>query len=143
MKKFFLILLLLPFVIYSQQWTEDLQNPNKNFYDIQEEFESYWENKTYEKGKGWKQFKRWENFMEKRVYPDGEMRPEILFEEYLRLQNNSIPISSNIWTQVGPDNVPIQGNGDKRGIGRVNTIAFHPTDPNKIYIGATGELLEI
>ena len=75
-------------------------------------------------------------FHGKRVYPDGEMRPEILYEEYLRLQNNSIPISSNIWTQVGPDNVPIQGNGDKRGIGRVNTIAFHPTDPNQIYIGA-------
>ena len=58
-----------------------------------------------------------------------------MYEEYLRLQNNSIPISSNIWTQVGPDNVPIQGNGDKRGIGRVNTV-IHPTDPNKIYIGA-------
>ena len=136
MKKNILVLLLFPFIVFSQQWTEDLQNPNKNFYEIQEEFESYWENKTYEKGKGWKQFKRWENFMEKRVYPDGEMRPEILYEEYLRLQNNSIPISSNIWTQVGPDNVPIQGNGDKRGIGRVNTIAFHPTDPNKIYVGA-------
>ena len=64
------------------------------------------------------------------------MRPEILYEEYLRLQNNSIPYSNNIWTQVGPVNVPIQGNGDKRGIGRVNTISFHPTDPNKIYIGA-------
>ena len=37
---------------------------------------------TYEKGKGWKQYKRWENFIEKRVYPDGEIRPEILYEEY-------------------------------------------------------------
>ena len=71
--------------------------------------------------------------MEKRVYPDGEMKPEILYEEFLRIQNNSNPYSNNIWTQVGPVNVPIQGNGDKRGIGRVNTISFHPTDPDKIY----------
>ena len=44
----------------------------------------------------------------------------------------SNPYSNNIWTQVGPVNVPIQGNGDKRGIGRVNAISFHlhPTDPN-------------
>ena len=52
MKKNILVLLLFPFIVFSQQWTEDLQNPNKNFYEIQEEFESYWENKTYEKGKG-------------------------------------------------------------------------------------------
>ena len=136
MRKTFLILFLFPVVLYSQKWTEDLQNPSKNFYEIQEEFNKYWENKPYEKGKGWKQFKRWENFIEKRVYPDGEMKPEILYEEYLRIQNNSNPYSNNIWTQVGPVNVPIQGNGDKRGIGRVNTISFHPTDPNKLYIGA-------
>ena len=45
-------------------------------------------------------------------------------------------LPTNTWKQVGPDNVPIQSNGDKRGIGRVNTVAFHPTDPNTLYIGA-------
>ena len=42
----------------------------------------------------------------------------------------------NIWTQVGPNNVPLVANGTKRGIGRLNTIAFHPTDANIIYVGA-------
>ena len=136
MRKKFLIILLFPLVVYSQKWTEDLQETGKNFYEIQDEFNKYWDDKPYEKGKGWKQFKRWENFMEKRVYPDGEMKPEILYEEYLRIQNNSNPYSNNIWTQVGPVYVPIQGNGDKRGIGRVNAISFHPTNPDKLYIGA-------
>ena len=42
----------------------------------------------------------------------------------------------NVWIQVGPDNVPLESSGRKRGIGRVNTVAFHPSDPNIIYIGA-------
>ena len=63
----------IPCCFIFKKWTEDLK-PSKNFYEIQEEFNKYWEKKPYEKGKGWKQFKRWENFIEKRVYPDGEMK---------------------------------------------------------------------
>ena len=102
MKNLLTFLLIIPQFLLSQQWTEDLQNPNKNFYEIQQEFNEYWNNKSYEKGKGWKQFKRWENFMEQRVFPDGVMRHDILFEEYQRLQDNSTIMSNNIWTQVGP-----------------------------------------
>ena len=82
MKKILLILFVFPQLLFSQSWVDDMQNPNNNFYDIQKEFNDYWENKTIEKGKGWKQFKRWENFIEQRVFPDGVMHPEILFFEY-------------------------------------------------------------
>ncbi|MGY8987704.1 MAG: WD40/YVTN/BNR-like repeat-containing protein, partial [Flavobacteriales bacterium] len=138
MKKILLILLIIPHFLFSQSWVEKMQDPTQNFYDIQREFNDYWENKTIEKGKGWKQFKRWENFIEQRVFPDGIMHPEILFEEAQRLQssNQFRMMPPNVWIQVGPDNVPLQANGTKRGIGRVNTIAFHPTDANIIYVGA-------
>ena len=136
MKKIILFSLLIPQFLFSQNWVDDMLNPENNFYETQKEFNDYWENKTIEKGKGWKQFKRWENFIEQRVFPDGIQHPEILFEEATRLQNSSSMMPPNIWTQVGPDNVPLYGTGQKRGIGRVNTIAFHPTNPNKIYVGA-------
>ena len=116
-----------------------MQDPTENFYDTQKEFEDFWENKTIEKGKGWKQFKRWENFIKPRVFPDGVQHPEILAQEYKNLvqaNNQFLMLPPNVWTQVGPDNVPLQSNGTKRGIGRVNTITFHPTDANKIYVGA-------
>ena len=131
-----LIFLLLPTFIYSQTWIDKIQDPNNNFYDTQKDFENYWENKTIEKGKGWKQFKRWENFISPRVYPDGVLRPEILFEEYNKLENQSPAMPSGVWTQVGPDDVPLVSSGSKRGIGRVNSIAFHPNDPDIIYVGA-------
>ena len=138
MKKIIYFLLILPFSLFCQEWVDKMQDANNNFYDIQNAFDSYWENRTIEKGKGWKQYKRWENFISPRVYPDGILRPEILFQEYKKLENysNSKLLPTNTWNQVGPDNVPIQSNGNKRGIGRVNTVAFHPIDPNTLYIGA-------
>ena len=135
----FLFLLLFPTLTYSQSWVDKMQDPNNNFYDTQKEFEEFWENKTIEKGKGWKQFKRWENFISPRVYPDGVQHPEILLEEYNNLQeanNQFLMLPPNVWEQVGPDNVPLESSGRKRGIGRVNSIAFHPTNPNIIYVGA-------
>jgi hypothetical protein len=63
-----------------------MQDPNVNFYETQRAFNNFWENKDIEKGKGWKQFKRWENFMEPRVYPDGIIQTERLYEEYLNLE---------------------------------------------------------
>ncbi|MBC8266378.1 MAG: PKD domain-containing protein [Flavobacteriales bacterium] len=139
MKKLLLILLCLPMFGFGQNWVDKMQDPTINFYDIQKDFEEYWENRVIEKGKGWKQFKRWENFIEQRVFPDGIQHPDILFEEYnsLRLANNQYRMApTNVWSQVGPDNVPLESSGRKRGIGRVNSIVFHPTNPNIIYIGA-------
>jgi len=137
MKKL-LLLLLIPSFIFSQSWIDKMQDPKVNFYETQQEFEEFWENKTIEKGKGWKQFKRWENFIAPRVYQDGIIRTEILLEEFNKLEdyNNSNMLPNSTWTQVGPNDVPLQSNGDKRGIGRVNTVAFHPTDANKLFIGA-------
>ena len=138
MKKI-LILLLVPQFLFAQNWIDKMQDPSQNFYEVQKEFNDYWENKTIEKGKGWKQFKRWENFMEQRVFPDGLQYPELLLEEYNKLQatNNQFNmLPPNVWQQVGPSNVPLESSGRKRGIGRVNTIAFHPTDANTIYVGA-------
>ena len=116
-----------------------MENPDLNFYTTQNEFNSYWENKTIEKGKGWKQFKRWENFIEPRVFPNGIFQPKLLFEEYQNLlQRTNLRTSpnSNSWSQLGPVNVPLESSGRKRGIGRVNSVVFHPTDPNTFYIGA-------
>ena len=130
--------LFIPSLVLSQSWVDKMQDTKVNFYETQQEFEDFWENKTIEKGKGWKQFKRWENFIAQRVYPDGILRPEILLEEYNKLEdyNNSNMLPTSTWTQVGPNDVPLQSNGDKRGIGRVNTVAFHPTDANTLFIGA-------
>ena len=139
MKKLLIIFLCLPFIVFGQDWIDMMQDPNTNFYQTQSSFNNFWEGRTIEKGKGWKQFKRWENFVEQRVYPDGNLQPQILFEENLSLNSrndNFRMMPPNVWTQVGPDNVPLEGSGRKRGIGRLNSIVFHPTNPDILYVGA-------
>ena len=139
MKKLLFIFIFLPILTLSQEWIDMMQNSDQNFYQTQNAFNDFWEDKTIEKGKGWKQFKRWENFIEQRVYPDGILQPQILFEENQSLKssnNNFQMLPPNVWTQVGPDNVPLEGSGRKRGIGRLNSIVFHPSDPNILYVGA-------
>jgi hypothetical protein len=50
-----------------------MQDSTENFYSIQQEFNNYWQNKTYERGKGYKAFRRWEWFTAPRVYPSGDL----------------------------------------------------------------------
>ena len=120
MKKIFFLSFILPLFLFSQNsnWVDLMQDPNSNFYETQTAFNNFWEGKTIEKGKGWKQFKRWENFIEPRVYPDGNLQPQILLNESQSLNSrndNFRMMPPNVWIQVGPDNVPLEGSGRKRG----------------------------
>ncbi len=137
-KYIFFIAFLLLFSIISkgQSWVEMMSDTNANFYDIQKSFNTYWEGKKIEKGKGYKQFKRWEQFMAPRVYPSGNINIQSnLWNEYQSIKNNqtqkNITETAN-WTELGPFAVPSNGGG----AGRVNCVAFHPTNPNIIFVGA-------
>ncbi|MPL69083.1 hypothetical protein SDC9_14816 [bioreactor metagenome] len=118
-------------------WVEMMQDPSANFFETQKAFNTYWEGREITKGSGYKPFKRWEYMMQQRVSADGT-RPAAdrdirAYNEYI--SRNSSRTSAGSWTPLGPFTVPSGYNG-YRGLGRVNAIAFHPTDANTIYIGA-------
>lgn len=141
----FVLLFIFSFSLKAQLWVEKMKNPQENFYSIQQEFNSYWANKPYERGKGYKAFKRWEWFTEPRVYPSGNMQlasPIKAYEEYQKHlktnQTNTLKIngqlavasSSGSWTPVGPFGSPLGGDA-----GRITFVRFHPTNTNIIYAG--------
>ncbi len=119
----------------SPSYVEMMNDPSVNFYDVVDAFNQHWEGKSVEKGRGWKQFKRWEAFMEPRVYPSGNRpAPQSLYQGYLAgVQGTATASTGGLgnWSIVGP----FDGNY-LNGIGRVNVIAFHPTQPNTLYAGA-------
>ena len=125
--------------VQAQLWVEKMRDPNVNFYDVQQEFNSYWANRPYEKGKGYKQFKRWEYLMEQRCYPTGDKKLAAqTFDNFSAWENANaamhiIPpiVMSNTWTPIGPMGAPSGGNA-----GRINFVRFHPTNTNTIYVGA-------
>lgn len=116
-------------------WIKMMQDPNANFYETQKAFNKYWEGREITKGCGWKPFKRWESNMMFRVSPEG-VKPapdEVRNRINLFLEKNKGRATNANWQSIGPDNYPSKG---YKGLGRLNAIAFHPTNENIIYAGA-------
>ncbi len=143
--KITLLLLISCFTTFSQKWTEMMTDTNANFYDIVKEFDNYWKDRPYEKGKGYKAFKRWQWFAEPRVFPSGNLkfasRGYALekYQEFLnensRLEETSNNLSSAAsvanWTPLGPFGSPAGG-----GAGRIQVICANPTNTNSFYVGS-------
>ncbi len=156
MKKFYSLLafVFLTSMVFSQPWIKNLpQNKakeNLTFFDYKNAFEAYWapfkvdkgfyvENGVQKKAVGWKQFKRWEYNMEGQINPaTGEFpkkTAEEVFEQYLRDNPQNNPANSTnsaSWTGMGPSSSA----GGYNGVGRINCIAFHPSDNNTFWVGA-------
>ena len=47
--RYILFFILLPFLLLSQTWVENMLDPNVNFYETQNTFNEFWDNKTVEK----------------------------------------------------------------------------------------------
>lgn len=123
-----------------RNWHEMMLDPNTSFFETQKAFYDYWQGKKPEKGTGYSVFKRWEHYWENRINQDGSFpassQKEHAYQQFL-LDN---PVDSRMksgqvaWQELGPRNR--NGRLGYMGIGRVNAIAFHPTDPETIYLGA-------
>ncbi|RLD52017.1 MAG: hypothetical protein DRI94_04395 [Bacteroidetes bacterium] len=152
MKKITLVLLgiLIMNAGNAQEWRNFL--PEKkitdiSFFEYQKAFNLYWDNKNVKDGKcinekgetekayGWNQFRRWENYWETRVDKKTGMFPYELrhkaFADF-QIQKSVQKDYLQAWNQLGP-NITI---GGYNGLGRLNTIAFHPTDANTFWVGA-------
>ncbi|MBO6515527.1 MAG: PKD domain-containing protein [Bacteroidia bacterium] len=139
-------------------WVDMMQDPTVNFYKTQRAFNLYWENRTIEKGSGYKPFKRWEYNMSQLIDGKGNIPApgslEAEVEKYLKLRaaptgfgggfsmggaigsgTATCQVSGN-WKEIGPDYQPKNRTGQPNGLGRINGLAFHPTDTNVIYAGA-------
>ncbi len=113
-------------------WIDQMQDPSVNFYTVQQSFEDAWDQKEYEKGKGWKQYKRWENFMAQRVFPDGERpNPSTLALTFNSVQQAQSAGNNGSWKPLGPYNGSSMG-----GIGRINRVTFDPNNSQIVWAGA-------
>lgn len=127
---------------YAQTWFENGKDDqgNPNFFLIQKEAEKYFQSiDITEKGVGFKPYKRWEENWKDRIYEDGSFPDagvnERNFSEYLKTvknQNRSLSIAN--WTNLGPNSTP----GGYAGLGRINCVAFHPTNVDIIWVGSPG-----
>ena len=137
----------LTFTGQAQTWTKGITAERPTFNDIQRAFNDYWEpynvvngrymeNGRERKAPGWKQFKRWEYYWEQRVGPTGRFPSNLVeCEEWKNAKVGSkrggggqAKGASN-WSSLGPSTAATGGNG------RINCIAFHPTNANTFWVG--------
>jgi photosystem II stability/assembly factor-like uncharacterized protein len=139
MKKTLLFGLLLTLAsgIHAQFWLDQIQQANPNLQSIRQQFDAYWANRPEEKGQGIKPFKRWEWFWTSRVGNHQSLpKPSIAWEEWMKYQSSpaarTARTTSANWVFGGPSS----SSSGYYGIGRLNVIAFHPTNTNIFYVGA-------
>lgn len=114
---------------------------NSEMYKIQQDRKEIWKDVPLEKQKGWKQYKRWEAFWAPRLWPDGTFinAAKIYSDNLSRMQfGKQDRLQSNRWSQVGPFAPPAQYNNQTSlsGVGRINIVRFHPTNPNILWAGS-------
>lgn len=119
-------------------WIKMMQDKKANFYDVQKAFDTYWAGKSPDKSSGWKIFKRWEYMMQFKIDEKGYRYPaDHFYNEVMKFKAQKGVASDANWVNLGPINLPQNtGTGQPNGMGRVNAIAFHPTDEDIIYAGA-------
>lgn len=112
------------------------------FKEMQRQFNAWSKTVNLKTEKGWKYFKRWENEMQLHTNADGEPGDaaryinEAVKAAQQKLLSSSSRFSSSAWSPVGPNILPGNLTGYmQNGIGRINCIAFHPTDPNTYFAG--------
>ncbi len=142
-----LLLLSLPLFIgslsaQSPRWVDLMQDPEAQFDETMAAFDAYWKGRPITKGSGWKPFQRWAWYMQSRLTEDGRQSgPQQTLAEFSHYLEAHPPetrkrnSSTGNWQELGPINLPTNGTGQPNGLGRISAIAFHPTDPNTVFVG--------
>ena len=125
--------------------TDTLENLLENYRDsnftaVRQVANDYYATRDHGRGTGYKQWKRHEYFVAPRLGPSGR-RMNLTAKRYQEIKNYesrraAVADEAN-WEFVGPTDVTL-GSGWSSGVGRVNVVAFHPTDPNQIFVGCYG-----
>ncbi len=140
----FLLMLFGP-ISYGQEFLKSLRESSSGLTiaDYQKAFYEWSQDKDLNGIKGWKQYKRWEEFNSQRLSPPGAQsgptifaQEAIKFANYKNSRNQDTQDHQPSWTPIGPSVFGTDGNPRAEpGLHRLNTIAFHPTDPNTFWVG--------
>lgn len=119
-------------------WIEMMLDRTVNINKTKRAYDLYFSNKAKVKGTSYKQFERWYHHWSMKVNIDGSFpAPDHTLQEVKKFKRNNLTPRSGTgaWKNLGPFDDPFLA-GQFVGVGRINTIGFHPTNENIIYAGA-------
>lgn len=117
-------------------------NSNLKFTEMQLQFSNWQKSTDIKKERGWKYFKRWEAEMQLHTDAQGQfVEPKEYLESAIKLSQEKTSLQNKTsnavtWYPAGPAVIPDNLTGYmENGIGRINCIAFHPTNPQTYFVG--------
>lgn len=127
-------------LINAQSFFKNTQQRALTFKEMQVQFSEFKKQNDPAKVRGWKNFKRWENEMQLHTNTQGEPAD---FDTYIsevvnvaNLKQQQSASAPSVWAPAGPNVLPNNLTGYmENGIGRINCIAFHPTNTNTYFVG--------
>ncbi|MGB5420300.1 T9SS type A sorting domain-containing protein [Algibacter sp.] len=143
-----MLISILSFGQNDKSWTKMGTSNKESFYEVQSKFDNFWENKTPEKGQGYKIFKRWENQIADKVYPSGDMSlPSHTYPNFIEWQKNfndklakdannkmKTTAATSAWVSLNQSSI---ASGYDSGSGRINFVTFDPQNPSTtMFVGA-------
>jgi photosystem II stability/assembly factor-like uncharacterized protein/PKD repeat protein len=119
------------------RWKEMMKQPDVNLHVAKEAFRLYKEGRNLKEISGWKVFERWAHRAQYFVDENGNFlepdRTIKAYEEFTKNNAGKAPVGN--WSVIGPVNLPT-GGSSVAGLGRINALEFHPTNPDIFYVGA-------
>ena len=110
-----------------------------DFLSLQKQFAEWSKDKELSEEKGWKWYKRWEDHYIQRANGSGNLAdPKIFMKEAIKFQSykkKNDKANKYSWLPAGPDNLPPYADSIQIGLGRINCVAFHPTNSNIFWVG--------
>lgn len=124
--------------VSGQEWYDMINQPKVNYYEVKAKFDRWLAGRDPANVKGAKQFLRWE-FMWKNTIDNKGNLPDLeaerrAYASFAYDQNQSIATDTVNWNSLGP----FSSLGGYAGIGRVQDIAFHPTNSKIFYALSSG-----
>lgn len=142
MKRFLLLTFLLPGLLHAQQFIKRQNSDPLRFTEIQKQFDEWAKGRDLSREHHWKYFKRWEMDMQMHTDAQGERTDASPYIQAAanvaaeKAQAANSRMASAAWYPAGPNVVPGNLTGYmQNGIGRINCIAFHPTNSNTYFVG--------
>lgn len=136
-----LLMAILVKITMAQNFLKNTSNHPLTFKEIQQQYNAFKKSNDLKQQYHWKNFKRWENETQLHTNTKGEpsdfgiyINEAIAVANYKQQQENAG--APSVWAPSGPNVLPNNLTGYmENGIGRINCVAFHPTNSNTYFAG--------
>lgn len=127
--------------VFGQTFTKNTTGRALTFKEVQKQFDDFKKKNDLSQTKHWKSFKHWEYETQFHTNANGEPAGyadyvDAAVEMANSKQQAETSNAPSVWAPSGPNVLPNNLTGYmENGIGRINCIAFHPTNSNIYFVG--------